>query len=118
MTDFKYQIEKTSESGPVVKLTGRLMDEETAHTMLKTVENLIDDGNYKLTLDLAKLEYLNSSGLNSLVNLLTKARSKGGDVVLTALSEKVKSLFIVTKLNTVFTVVDSVEEATDYFKNN
>ncbi len=118
MTEFKYHIDQVPEAGPIVKMSGRLMDEESALAMLETVEELIDNGEHKLTLDLTKLEYLNSSGLNSLVNLLTKARSNGGDVVLSSLSDKVKSLFIVTKLNTVFTVVDSLDEATEYFKNN
>ncbi len=118
MTDFRYNIDGAQGAEPIVRLAGRLMDDETAHSMVDSVEELIDNGAHKLTLDMAKLEYLNSSGLNSLVNLLTKARSNGGDVVLSALSDKVKSLFIVTKLNTVFTVVDSIDEATEYFKNN
>jgi anti-sigma B factor antagonist len=57
------------------------------------------------------MDYMNSSGLNVLVNILTKARSHSGEVVVSNVSGKVKELFLITKLNTLFQVTESLEEA-------
>jgi len=46
-----------------------------------------------------------------LVNILTKARSHSGEVVISNVSGKVKELFLITKLNTLFQVTESLEEA-------
>ena len=42
--------------------------------------------------------------------MLTKMRNVGGEVYLTAPSEHVKKLLIITKLNNIFTVFDSVDD--------
>lgn len=117
MSEFTFSIEEGNDTPTTIDLIGRLVDEELAQDLLSQTEKVIAKGNANLIFDLNKLEYINSSGLNSLVNVLTKARSNGGDVVLCHLSEKVKSLFIVTKLNTVFTVSDSKDDAKELLIN-
>jgi anti-sigma B factor antagonist len=66
---------------------------------------------------MSNVRYLNSSGLNSLISLLTKARKSGGEVMIANVSPKVKDLLIITRLNTVFTVTDSVQEAQEKLQN-
>ena len=58
--------------------------------------------NPKVVVNLAKVGYVDSSGLATLVELLKKARSKGGALYLTNLSDKVRSLFEITKLDKLF----------------
>ncbi len=112
MSEFQYKIEHTEgDTTSVVHLQGRLIEQDSATEMMQQVNNQLDNGVKLLAINLAKLEYINSSGLNCLVNLLTKSRSKGGDMALYNLSDKIKSLFIVTKLNTVFNVVETRDEA-------
>jgi len=111
MNGFKFSIDDVQQTYLSVSLEGRLVDESEAQDMLHQIDAKINDDKTQIIIDLKLLEYINSSGLNSLVNILTKSRSNGGDVILSQLSEKVKSLFIVTKLNTVFTVAESKAEA-------
>jgi anti-sigma B factor antagonist len=54
---------------------------------------------------------MNSTGLNVLLMILTKARKSGGEAVLCNLSANISSLLSVTKLNSVFTVYNSLDEA-------
>ena len=116
MNDFSFELEQIEDRKTwVVKLQGRWVDESTGSGMIEELDKLVKRGHSNFIFDMEKLEYLNSSGLNTLVNQLTKSRSVGGDVVLTNLSEKVKNLFIVTKLNTVFTVAESQQEALENF---
>jgi len=46
-----------------------------------------------------------------LITILTKFRNKGGEVYLMKPSESVKKLLVITKLNAIFHVVQSEEEA-------
>jgi anti-sigma B factor antagonist len=64
---------------------------------------------------MSKISYINSSGLNLLVRLLTKVRNKGGELVLITLSESVEKLFFITKLNSIFTICADLSEAQNIF---
>ena len=64
---------------------------------------------------MSKVSYINSSGLNLLVRLLTKVRNKGGELVLISISESVEKLFFITKLNSIFTICANVMEAQNIF---
>jgi anti-sigma B factor antagonist len=90
---------------------GDLIEKAQAQPILEQVDEYIDDEVKKFIVDMTNVRYLNSSGLNALISLLTKARKSGGEVIISNLSPKVKDLLIITRLNTVFTVTDSVQEA-------
>ncbi len=108
--DFTYQIEKKPNHA-VLHLKGMLMDKTHSAPLLAEVDTLVKNGTNRYVVNLAGMDYMNSSGLNTLVNILTKSRTKGGEVVVANVSEKVKQLFLITKLNTLFTITDSIEEA-------
>lgn len=101
----------------IFKLKGRLMDVEQSTALMSEVTEKLDEGQSRIVFDLDELDYMNSTGLNNLVSVLTKARNKGGDALICNVSAKVKELFIVTKLNTVFTVTDTLEEAINQLKS-
>ena len=54
---------------------------------------------------------MNSSGLNTLIQLLTKARVAGGEAVLYNMNKKINELILITKLHTLFKVSDTQSEA-------
>lgn len=95
----------------LVSLEGRLIDKATAETLISETEQLIANGKNKFVIEGKKLEYMNSSGLSVLLHILTKARNAGGEAVLCELSKKVKQLFVITKLTSVYSVVDNLSEA-------
>lgn len=107
---FEYTITQEM-SIDVVALSGELIDRNQANELITRFEELLRGGQVKFVFDLENLKYMNSSGLNVLINMLTQARKSGGEVVIANVSKKVNELLIITKLNTVFTVVDSVEKA-------
>ena len=95
----------------VYLLRGELIDRNQATAMLSEIEEAINKNEIKLLLNLSELKYLNSSGLNVLINILTKARKAGGDVAICCVTKKVNELFVITKLNSVFNVCDSTDKA-------
>ena len=61
----------------------------------------------KIVVDLEKVSYIDSSGLATLVEILKKTKSQGGSLGLAAMSDKVKSLFEVTKVDKLFLIASS-----------
>ena len=65
----------------------------------------------KVIVDLEKVGYIDSSGLATLVEMLKRVKSQGGTLGLAGMSEKVKSLFEITKLDKLFLIFPNQEEA-------
>ena len=95
----------------IFHLYGELIDKEQPKPMMEEVVKTIFDGKNKILLNLKDLRYINSSGLNVLINILTKARKSGGDVAICYVNEKNKELLIITKLDSIFNVCNTIEEA-------
>ncbi len=96
----------------IFHMTGRLMDQKEADHMMEVLEHeLGDHRDLSVLLDMSQLQYMNSTGLNILISVLTRTRKAGGDVLISGMSAGVRQLFLVTKLDTVFTIKDSVDDA-------
>ncbi|MBP8877670.1 MAG: STAS domain-containing protein [Flavobacteriales bacterium] len=95
----------------IFHLKGRLMDQQQADHLMKALDDELSSGNNTIILDLGDLQYMNSTGLNILINVLTRTRNAGGETVIAAVSHSVRQLFVVTKLDTVFTIAGTVDEA-------
>jgi anti-sigma B factor antagonist len=65
----------------------------------------------KLIIDLTEMEYMNSTGLSILINIFTQTRNKGGEVIITNIPEKISQLLVITKLNSIFNIEETVEDA-------
>jgi len=72
---------------------------------------LLDRRPAALVVDLAGVSYMDSSGVASLVKVLSRARTAGIRLVLAALTARVRSVLEITRLDTVFEICDTVEEA-------
>ena len=67
-----------------------------------------------IVLNFQDLEYINSSGFNNLLKLLTKSRNLGGDTFLCNINSVIDTLLITTKLNTIFKVENNIENLEDF----
>ncbi len=97
----------------VFHLKGRLMDQQQADRLMGALDDELDSGHKSAVLDLSELQYMNSTGLNILINVLTRTRNAGGDTMIAGVSNSVRQLFVVTKLDTVFTITPNVNEAVE-----
>jgi len=98
----------------IIEMEGRILSEadlEPAHKMLN------ENKNWKLVFDLSKLQHTNSSGIAFLVKSLTRSRINGGEVVILKVGEGIKKLFEITKMDEVFSIVDSLNEVKSIFKS-
>jgi len=107
---FNYSLQ--AEKGLIIlEMEGNLVDKGEAIDIGAEVEEKLSAGENKFVIDLSKLEYMNSTGLNIILNLMNKSRDKGGEAVVAGATPRIKSLFSVTKLDSVFTMKDSREDA-------
>lgn len=99
--------------GPVLVLAleGDLIGETNGMELMELVNEKVNGEIVKCAIDLSAVRYMNSSGIGVLITLLTKFRNKGGEVVLINPSEQIKKLLIITKLNSIFFIVDNESQA-------
>jgi len=95
----------------VIALYGELVDRDECRELTQLLQTACDEGAANIIFDLSDLRIMNSTGLNILINSLTLARKSGGEVLICGVSKKINELFIITKLNTIFQVFDTEEEA-------
>ena len=107
-----FDLQVTAQDGVhVFQLIGRLMDQQQADRLMSTLDEELSGGGPNVVLDLSKLQYMNSTGLNILINVLTRTRNAGGDTLIAGVSQSVRQLLLVTKLDSVFTITDDVAQA-------
>jgi anti-sigma B factor antagonist len=108
----KVQYEATKIANKLIlKIQGDLIGDDAGPKLVEMVSDTINEGIKICIIDLSQVRYISSSGIGVLITMLTKMRNAGGDVFLTSPSEHVKKLLIITKLNNIFTVYDSLDEA-------
>ena len=88
----------------VMDLSGRLsvLDQNFREAVLQ----LLKAGNRHFVLKLTDLSYIDSCGLGQLVSVYVSLRKLGGSVKLLAPSSRVRELLRITKLDTVFDIIE------------
>lgn len=100
----------------VLELSGKVMGGPDANLLSEKLHELVDKKKTKIVADLGKVSWMNSSGLGILIGGLTTMRNNNGDLKLINVTERIKSLLIITKLITIFETFESLDEAVDSFK--
>ncbi|MEM6525686.1 MAG: STAS domain-containing protein [Bacteroidota bacterium] len=101
-----------------LNLGGDLIGESSGLDIIELVNNYIKDEIKLCAIDISGLRYINSSGIGVLITVLTKFRNKGGEVCLLNPSENVKKLLIITKLNAIFNIAQTMDEAVEILENS
>ena len=99
-----------------ISLSGNLLGEPDATHLRESVYRLLTEDKRKFVIDLGELKFINSMGLGALIASLTSVRTRGGDMCLARLRDKVESIIMITKLVKVFRLYDTVVKAVDSFK--
>jgi anti-sigma B factor antagonist len=94
----------------VVSIDGQLIV-GNRQELKQAVLDTLDGGARKFVIDFARTGYIDSSGLGVLVSLSKKIREQGGDLRLAGLNEDLQTLFELTKLDTLFAIARTPEEA-------
>ena len=100
----------------VVDIGGRITLGEGSALLRKTVRDLLEDKRTKIVLNLADVNYIDSSGIGELVSAYTAVKGRGGELKLLHLTKKVHDVIQLTKLFTVFDVYSDESTALRSFR--
>jgi anti-sigma B factor antagonist len=95
----------------ILDLSGRITMGEGTLILRDHIQKLLAAGDRKFLLNLADVDYIDSSGLGELVTSFTTVRNQNGHLKLLNLTRRVQDLLQITKLLTVFEAFNSEAEA-------
>ena len=98
----------------VVDVEGQLIVGNRQELKQKVLDEL-ENGERRFLIDFSQTGYIDSSGLGVLVSLSKKIREQGGELRLASLNDDLKTLFELTKLDTLFQIADSRDRALESF---
>jgi len=102
----------------ILDVQGRIVLGDEIHVLRDAVRGLVAEGKNRIILNLAEVDYIDSSGVGELVGSFTTVRNAGGELKLLNLTQKVHDVLQVTKLYTVFDIRDdefTAVKSFDYF---
>ena len=97
------QVITVTDNHVVVNLSGSIYVEEAAQ-IRESLIGYIEKGHKTFVVDLGNVDYIDSSGLGTLVAIQKRALQNGGSVIIKNLKGLVKDLFELTRLTKVFEI--------------
>ena len=101
---------KSANGVMIVRVEGQLVV-GNRNELKEHLQRLLEKGERRFLIDFAQTGYIDSSGLGALVALARKVREEGGDLRLSGLNEDLRSLFELTKLDTLFAISETPDQA-------
>lgn len=107
--------EKIEGDVAVLSVMGNMMGGPDTMDLHEKVKSLSADGVKRVVIDLKGVKWMNSSGLGVLMACMTTLNNSGGKLKLSSVTEKVKSLLIITQLMRIFDTYENSERAVASF---
>ena len=108
--------ERTVGDVTILDMDGKITIGEGSVALRTAIRRLLEESKKKILLNLARVGYIDSSGIGELVSSYTAINKELGQLKLLNLTQKLQDLLTITKLLTVFDVYDNEQEALNSFK--
>ena len=105
------EIKKNEEQGALVLTVSGEIDMHFATEFRKEMFDAFSSAPNRMIIDMAGIEFIDSSGIATLVEGLREAKAKSTEFILCSLSEKVRDIFELARLETIFKIVENKKEA-------
>lgn len=105
-----FKASRTPSGVTVISVEGQLIV-ANRQDLKQQVQEALDRGERKFLFDFTPTAYIDSSGLGALVSISKKVREAGGELRLAGLNDDLRSLFELTKLDTLFALSSTAAEA-------
>ncbi|MBP1610428.1 MAG: anti sigma b factor antagonist RsbV [Acidobacteria bacterium] len=100
----------------ILDCSGKITLGEGTMAVRNTVRDILKANGKKIILNLADVNYIDSSGIGELVSTYTTVTNSGGQLKLLNLTKKIHELLAITKLLTVFQVFENEQAALASFR--
>ncbi len=106
-----FTISKQNSGPQVISFQGRVTFGRETEKCRQVLKDLLAQSERRFVFDLSRVEYVDSAGIGFLVSCLITLGNEGGKLRLASPPERVQYVLKITKLNTVFQVFSSLEQA-------
>jgi len=107
--------ERKRDGVAILEMSGKIMGGPDAAAFSETLKTLLHEGVRNIVVDLGRVNWINSTGLGILISGYSTVKKSGGELKLLNPSERIQSIFMVSKLHTVFQSYRDEEEAVRSF---
>jgi len=107
--------ERARDGVVILEVSGKVMGGPDADLFKETLSGLINRGDPRVVLDLSKVTWVNSTGLGILISGYTSLKNANGEMKLLNVSDRIESIFMVTKLFSIFDAYKDEDEAVASF---
>jgi anti-sigma B factor antagonist len=111
-----FEIHSREKEGIIIlDLKGRLIVGEPSVRLRESINQEVAQAKNQIVLDLAEVDYIDSTGLGSMVICYTTLQKAGGTVKLLKLNKRNIELLLLTKLSTIFEIFADEQDAINSF---
>lgn len=110
MSDKLTTSQKPITDGIQISLSGDI-DFSCSAVLRGQLTEILDTNVDRLVINLEQVSYMDSSGVAVLVEALRKQHGTGGKLVLCKLQQRVRDIFEISRLHTLFAIADTPEDA-------
>jgi len=118
MVGMDLSFETRAVGGTTVLAVGGDVDLHTAPQLRDRIRTLVDEGTRRLVVDMTGVEFLDSTGLGTLLGSRKQLVALDGRLALAGLSDHVLKVFEITSLDQVFDIHATVDEALRGIEND
>jgi anti-sigma B factor antagonist len=111
----KYNIEKNNNIS-ILNMEGNI-NAGNSEVLKDIVKNLLSKQEKNIIFNFSNVDFIDSSGLGSLVGCLRSVKKEGGDIKIYGLIEKVRVVFELIRLHQLFDIFENKDDAINSFNN-
>ncbi len=102
---------ESPESGVVILIPTADIDMSRSPVLRSAIKGELKPGLRQMIVDLSEVQYMDSSGLATLVEAMRLAKTQSVDLHLAAMTTKVRAIFEIARLDAFFSIKDTRQEA-------
>jgi anti-sigma B factor antagonist len=110
--------ERQRHPATILDLSGKITLGESNRQLHEAIRRLIGERKTNIILNLAKVSFIDSSGLGEIVAGFSTVKAAGGSLKLINIPDRLGDLMTITKLHTVFEIYDSEEAGVEAFQSD
>lgn len=101
----------------IIEISGKY-DIESTEEFEKIFNQQLDSKPQIVGIDMTKLDYIDSSGIGSLIKCLNSLKNKNGKMILVGIKPMIMNVFKLAKLDMFFEIISKVDFDTKYMDND
>jgi len=111
MNELKFDSQQSgSANTTIIKISGDI-DAYHSPKLKEKMEETVKGGFKTIILEFSEVPYIDSAGLGTLVSVLREIRNYQKELKLVGLRKNIKRIFEMTRLDNIFNIYDTIEEA-------